>query len=73
VPQKVMSPLGPRYNGRANELTWLRNGQTSESTPATYFGRDFVTAGGLISYGPDAIDTHRRAAEFTSMKNRRRR
>jgi putative ABC transport system substrate-binding protein len=32
--------------------------------PATYFLRDFVTAGGLISYGPDPIDPHRRAAVY---------
>ncbi|MGB8895646.1 MAG: ABC transporter substrate-binding protein [Pseudolabrys sp.] len=32
--------------------------------PATYFLRDFVTAGGLISYGPDQIDPHRRAAGY---------
>jgi putative tryptophan/tyrosine transport system substrate-binding protein len=30
--------------------------------PATYFQRVFVTAGGLISYGPDPTDPHRRAA-----------
>jgi putative ABC transport system substrate-binding protein len=32
--------------------------------PAVYFQRDFVTAGGLISYGPDPIDPHRRAAAY---------
>ena len=32
--------------------------------PAVYFARDFVTAGGLISYGPDPIDPHRRAAAY---------
>ena len=32
--------------------------------PATYFLRDFVTVGGLISYGPDQIDPHRRAAGY---------
>ena len=30
--------------------------------PAVYFQRGFVTAGGLISYGADPIDPHRRAA-----------
>jgi putative tryptophan/tyrosine transport system substrate-binding protein len=30
--------------------------------PAVYFDRPFVTAGGLVSYGTDAIDQHRRAA-----------
>jgi putative ABC transport system substrate-binding protein len=32
--------------------------------PAIYFVRFFATAGGLISYGPDAIDPHRRAATY---------
>jgi putative ABC transport system substrate-binding protein len=32
--------------------------------PAVYFARLFVTAGGLISYGPDQVDQHRRAAGY---------
>ncbi len=32
--------------------------------PAVYFARYFVTGGGLISYGPDTIDPHRRAASY---------
>ena len=32
--------------------------------PAVYFYRFFVTAGGLISYGPDATDEFRRAAGY---------
>jgi putative ABC transport system substrate-binding protein len=32
--------------------------------PAVYAARYFVTGGGLISYGPDAIDPHRRAAGY---------
>jgi putative tryptophan/tyrosine transport system substrate-binding protein len=32
--------------------------------PAVYYSRSFVTGGGLISYGPDAIDLHRRAASY---------
>jgi len=32
--------------------------------PAVYFNRLFVEAGGLISYGPDSIDPHRRAASY---------
>jgi putative ABC transport system substrate-binding protein len=32
--------------------------------PAVYFARPFVTAGGLISYGPDVIDQYRRAAAY---------
>jgi putative ABC transport system substrate-binding protein len=32
--------------------------------PAVYFDRILVAAGGLISYGPDLIDQHRRAAGY---------
>ena len=32
--------------------------------PASYFERQFVTAGGLISYGPDIVDQFRRAAGY---------
>jgi ABC-type uncharacterized transport system substrate-binding protein len=32
--------------------------------PAVYFTRFFVTAGGLISYGPDFLDQYRRAASY---------
>jgi putative ABC transport system substrate-binding protein len=32
--------------------------------PAAYYGRHFVTAGGLISYGPDWADQYRRAASY---------
>jgi putative ABC transport system substrate-binding protein len=32
--------------------------------PAVYFTRIFVTAGGLISYGPDLVDSFRLAAGY---------
>ena len=32
--------------------------------PTAYYGRHFVTAGGLISYGPDWTDQYRRAAGY---------
>jgi putative tryptophan/tyrosine transport system substrate-binding protein len=32
--------------------------------PAVYFGRHFITEGGLISYGPDIIDQFGRAASY---------
>ncbi len=32
--------------------------------PAIYWERFFVTGGGLMSYGPDSIDPHRRAAGY---------
>ena len=35
--------------------------------PAVYFERFFVTAGGLISYGPDYIDLFRQAAGYVDL------
>ena len=32
--------------------------------PAVYSGRFFVRSGGLISYGPDSVEPHRRAAGY---------
>jgi len=32
--------------------------------PAVYYDRHFVAGGGLISYGPNSIDPHRRAAGY---------
>jgi putative tryptophan/tyrosine transport system substrate-binding protein len=32
--------------------------------PAVYFQRGFIADGGLVSYGPDTIDVHRRAATY---------
>jgi putative ABC transport system substrate-binding protein len=32
--------------------------------PAIYYSRDYVTRGGLISYGPDFLDLCRRAAGY---------
>jgi putative tryptophan/tyrosine transport system substrate-binding protein len=32
--------------------------------PAVYSARHYITAGGLLSYGPDLIDQFRRAAAY---------
>jgi putative ABC transport system substrate-binding protein len=37
---------------------------TERRLPAIYFDREFVAAGGLISYGPDLVDQFRRAAGY---------
>jgi len=39
---------------------------------AVYFARHFVLGGGLISYGPDTIDPHRRAAGYVDASSRER-
>ena len=40
--------------------------------PAVYGERNFVTAGGLISYGPDFVDQYRRATSTVSSRGRSR-
>ena len=34
------------------------------NVPAVYIASDFVRDGGLLSYGPDLVDTYRRAASY---------
>ena len=34
------------------------------NVPAVYWVSDFARAGGLLSYGPDQVDTFRRAAAY---------
>ena len=54
----VASPL---INNNSNLIISLA---ARHRLPATYPWRSFVTAGGLIGYGPDAIDAHRQAAGY---------
>jgi putative ABC transport system substrate-binding protein len=35
-----------------------------QKLPTVYYERLFVTAGGLVSYGPDVVDQYRRAADY---------
>jgi putative tryptophan/tyrosine transport system substrate-binding protein len=44
-----------------NEIVTLA---AQHKVPAVYFQRFFVNVGGLISYGPDSIEPHRRAAGY---------
>jgi putative ABC transport system substrate-binding protein len=37
---------------------------SSPKLPAVFIERSFVAAGGLISYGPDLIDSYRQAAGY---------
>jgi putative ABC transport system substrate-binding protein len=47
---------------RHRDLIISRAGQ--HKLPAVYYDRYFVTAGGLISYGPDLIEQYRQAAGY---------
>jgi putative tryptophan/tyrosine transport system substrate-binding protein len=55
-----VSASGPAIVHRALIITLANR----HRLPAVYFARYFVTAGGLISYGADAIDPHRQAATY---------
>jgi putative tryptophan/tyrosine transport system substrate-binding protein len=47
---------------RHRDLIISRAGE--HKLPAVYYDRYFVTAGGLISYGPDLVDQYRQAAGY---------
>jgi putative ABC transport system substrate-binding protein len=55
---ETASPLGTRHRDHIIALA------AEHGLPAIYPYRYFVTAGGLISYGPDSIDQYRRAAVY---------
>ena len=50
---------GPRSNAQRDLIAAMTAGHR---IPAVYAARYFVTAGGLISYGPDLVDQYRGAA-----------
>jgi putative ABC transport system substrate-binding protein len=52
---------GPRSNAQRDLIAAMIAGHR---VPAVYAARYFVTAGGLISYGPDFVDQYRRAAHY---------
>ena len=52
---------GPRSNAQRGLIAAMIAGHR---IPAVYAARYFVTAGGLISYGPDFVDQYRRAAGY---------
>jgi putative ABC transport system substrate-binding protein len=50
------------YNGHIDEMAALA---TRHMLPTIYAYREFVTAGGLISYGPELTDSYRLAGIYT--------
>jgi putative ABC transport system substrate-binding protein len=50
------------FNGHIDQMAAL---QTRYSLPTIYEYRQFVTAGGLISYGPELTDSYRLAGIYT--------
>jgi putative ABC transport system substrate-binding protein len=64
---RVPSHATPLDRPRRDRGRWLGNGDHSGQrlrTGTNYYRRLYVTGGGLISYGPDAVDQHRRAAGY---------
>jgi len=57
----LIAVASPLINNNSNLIISLA---ARHRLPATYPWRSFVTAGGLIGYGPDAIDAHRQAAGY---------
>jgi putative ABC transport system substrate-binding protein len=53
----------PFFNTRRNQIVAQA---TRHAIPAIYYTREFVTAGGLISYGSNPIDNYRQAAGYTA-------
>jgi putative ABC transport system substrate-binding protein len=56
----ILTPGGPALAHRDLIITLAARFKL----PTVYFDRAFVTAGGLLSYGPDRIDLYRRAAGY---------
>jgi putative ABC transport system substrate-binding protein len=52
---------GPRSNAQRDLIVAII---ARHRIPAVYAARYFVTAGGLISYGPDLVDQYRGAAGY---------
>jgi putative ABC transport system substrate-binding protein len=48
----------------ANQRSAIIDLAARHRLPAVYFARNYVTEGGLISYGPDYVDLYRRSASY---------
>ena len=52
----------PFFTGRREQLAALT---VRHAVPAIFYGREFVAAGGLLSYGADVADAYRLAGNYT--------
>ena len=57
----IMTTAGNRFFAERKRIVELAD---KYRLPAIYPLKEFVEAGGLMSYGPDGIDLHRRAAVY---------
>jgi putative tryptophan/tyrosine transport system substrate-binding protein len=60
--QALLVADDPFFSARADQLVALT---ARHRLPAVFYARLFPTAGGLISYGPDQIDTYRLTGLYT--------
>jgi ABC-type uncharacterized transport system substrate-binding protein len=57
----IMTIAGGRFFAERKQIVELAS---KYRLPAIYYQKEFVDAGGLMSYGPDATDLYRRAAVY---------
>jgi putative ABC transport system substrate-binding protein len=57
----LLVPFGLAETGRRNLVIGLA---ARHRLPVVYFNRNFVSAGGLISYGPDILDLYRQSGTY---------
>jgi ABC-type uncharacterized transport system substrate-binding protein len=60
-PDALLVGSDPLFNTERAQLVALA---ARHAFPAAYFQRDYVEAGGLISYGPDYADSYRQAGAY---------
>jgi putative ABC transport system substrate-binding protein len=61
-PDALFVAADPFFSGRRGQLATLT---ARERIPAAYAARNYVTAGGLMSYGTDVVDSFRQVGSYT--------
>src|SRR3954471_2259579 len=63
MPMSLMVAADPRLISHRNRLVALA---ARHAVPTAYFSREFVTAGGLLSYGSDIADAYRHVGVYVA-------